>query len=69
MTLMVSLGTYVTTGQLIPGIFLMENKNRQNRIDPQKISTEKLNGRFSHLGVIALIGAYMSKGQIIPGIE
>ena len=46
----------------------MENNNQQRNIDPQKISAEKLNGRFALLGVIALIGAYISTGQIIPGI-
>ena len=69
MTLIISAGTYVTTGQLIPSIFLMENKNRQRSIDPQKISAEKFNGRFSLLGVIALVGAYISTRQTIPGIE
>ena len=61
-------GTYFTTGQLFPGIFLMKYKNQQRNIDPQKISAEKLNGRFALLGVIALVGAYISTGQIIPGI-
>ncbi len=46
----------------------MKYKNQQRDIDPQKISAERLNGRFALLGVIALIGAYISKGQIIPGI-
>ena len=46
----------------------MENNNQQRNIDPQKISAEKLNGRFALLEVIALIGAYISTGQIIPGI-
>ncbi len=45
----------------------MENKTSRN-IDPQKITAEKLNGRFALLGVIALIGAYVSTGQIIPGM-
>ena len=44
-------------------------KNNSNRnIDPQKITAEKLNGRFALLGVIALVGAYVTTGQIIPGI-
>ena len=46
----------------------MKNKNQQRNIDPQKISAEKLNGRFAVLVVIALVGAYISSGQIIPGI-
>ena len=46
----------------------MKNKNQQRNIDPQKISAERLNGRFALLGVSALVGAYISTGQIIPGI-
>ena len=46
----------------------MENKNQKRNIDPQKISAEKLNGRFALVGVIALIGAYITTGQIVPGI-
>ena len=46
----------------------MKNKNKQRNIDPQKISAERLNGRFALLGVIALVGAYISTGQIIPGM-
>ena len=46
----------------------MKYKNQQRNIDPQKISTERLNGRFALLEVIALVGAYISTGTIIPGI-
>ena len=45
----------------------MENNTKRN-IDTQKITAEKLNGRFALLGVIALVGAYVTTGQIIPGI-
>ena len=45
----------------------MENKSSRN-IDPQKVTAEKLNGRFALLGVIALVGAYVTTGQIIPGM-
>ena len=64
MAFMTLAGTYVTTGQLILRYFLMENNNQQRNIDPQKISAEKLNGRFALLGVIALLGAFISTGQI-----
>ena len=67
MGFMLLLGTYLVTGQLIPGWFQMENNTKRN-IDPQKITAEKLNGRFALLGVIALVGAYVTTGQIIPGI-
>ena len=46
---------------------LMEN-NKSRNVDPQKITAEKLNGRFALLGVIALVGAYVTTGQIIPGM-
>ena len=46
----------------------MENLNQRRNIDPQKVSAEKLNGRFALVGVIALVGAYISSGQIVPGI-
>ena len=45
----------------------MEN-NQSRNVDPQKITAEKLNGRFALLGIIALIGAYVTTGQIIPGM-
>ena len=46
----------------------MENQNQKRNIDLQKISAEKLNGRFALLGLTALVGAYITTGQIIPGI-
>ena len=45
----------------------MENKTSRY-IDPQKITAEKINGRFALLGVIALVGSYITTGQIIPGM-
>ena len=46
----------------------MEKTNQKRNIDPQKVSAEKLNGRFALIGLIALIGAYISTGQIVPGV-
>ena len=46
----------------------MENNQVKRNIDPQKVTAEKLNGRFALLGVIALVGAYVTTGQIIPGM-
>tara|TARA_Y100001968_G_scaffold304079_1_gene318784 strand:- start:385 stop:528 length:144 start_codon:yes stop_codon:yes gene_type:complete len=45
----------------------MKNSPIPRRIDPDKITAEKLNGRAALLGVIALLGAYSTTGQIIPG--
>ena len=46
----------------------MNNNQSKRNIDPQKVTAEKLNGRFALLGVIALVGSYATTGQIIPGI-
>ena len=46
----------------------MQNNQNKRNIDPQKISAEKINGRFALAGVVALVGAYITTGQIIPGI-
>tara|TARA_B100000900_G_C20560326_1_gene708618 strand:+ start:1346 stop:1489 length:144 start_codon:yes stop_codon:yes gene_type:complete len=46
----------------------MENSKTKRNVDPQKISAEKINGRFAVLGVVALVGAYVTTGQIIPGM-
>ena len=46
----------------------MDKSQVKRNIDPQKITAEKLNGRFALLGVIALIGSYVTTGQIIPGM-
>ena len=35
-------------------------------IEKEKVVAEKLNGRFSMMGLIALVGAYLTTGQIIP---
>ena len=64
MAFMILVGTYLTTGQLIPGV-LMENKNQSRNIDPQKIRIENLNGRFALVSLIALVGAYITTGQIV----
>jgi len=41
--------------------------NNSRKIDPEKITAERLNGYAALLGCIALVGAYASTGQIIPG--
>jgi len=46
----------------------MDKSQVKRNIDPQKITAEKLNGRFALLGVIALVGSYITTGQIIPGM-
>ena len=46
----------------------MKNTISKRNIDPQKVSAEKINGRFALVGVIALLGAYITTGQIVPGV-
>tara|TARA_Y100001968_G_scaffold68207_1_gene59253 strand:- start:2201 stop:2347 length:147 start_codon:yes stop_codon:yes gene_type:complete len=41
--------------------------NTSKKIDPEKVTAERLNGYAAFLGCIALIGAYATSGQIIPG--
>ena len=43
-----------------------ENNNTR-KIDPEKLTAERLNGYSALLGCVALIGAYATTGQIIPG--
>ena len=46
----------------------MTNKeNIIRKIDPEKVSAERLNGYAAIFGCIALVGAYATTGQIIPG--
>jgi len=46
----------------------MSNQNDiSKKIDPEKITAERLNGYAAFFGCIALIGAYATTGQIIPG--
>ena len=41
--------------------------NTTRKIDPEKVTAERLNGYAAFFGCIALIGAYATTGQIIPG--
>ena len=59
-----AIGAYATTGNIIPGIFLMTTPKP---IEPQKKVAETLNGRLAMIGIIAGLGAYLTTGQIIPG--
>ena len=43
------------------------NKNLSRKVDPEKVTAERINGYAALFGCIALIGAYISTGQIIPG--
>ena len=46
----------------------MNTQNDSTRkIDPEKVTAERLNGYAALLGCVALIGAYATTGQIIPG--
>ncbi len=42
-------------------------KSNNQKIDPEKITAERLNGYSAILGCIAFIGAYLTTGQMIPG--
>ena len=42
-------------------------KDSTRKIDPEKVTAERVNGYAALLGCIALVGAYSLTGQIIPG--
>ncbi len=42
-------------------------KNTPRKIDPEKLTAERLNGYAALVGCIALVGAYATTGQIVPG--
>ena len=42
-------------------------ENNTRKIDPEKLTAERLNGYAAVFGCIALVGAYATTGQIIPG--
>ena len=42
-------------------------KNNIKKIDPEKVTAERINGYAAIFGCIALVGAYATTGQIIPG--
>ena len=42
-------------------------ENNKRKIDPEKVTAERLNGYAALFGCIALVGAYSTTGQIIPG--
>ena len=42
--------------------------NRNRKIDPEKVTAERINGYAALFGCIALVGAYATTGQIIPGV-
>ena len=46
---------------------MIEQNSTTRKIDPEKITAERLNGYSALFGCIALIGAYATTGQIIPG--
>ena len=41
--------------------------NNTRKIDPEKVTAERINGYAALFGCIALVGAYSTTGQIIPG--
>ena len=40
---------------------------RTKALEKEKVIEELLNGKFTMLGFIALVGVYFTTGQIIPG--
>ena len=59
-----AVGAYVTTGQIIPGIFLMKEK----KLEQQKVIAETLNGRLAMLGLVAAATSDLLTGHMFFGI-
>ena len=46
---------------------MTSQNNEIRKVDPEKVTAERLNGYAALFGCIALVGAYATTGQIIPG--
>ena len=46
---------------------MTNNELNTRKVDPEKVTAERLNGYAALFGCIALVGAYATTGQIIPG--
>ena len=46
----------------------MTNLLKNDKVEPDKIVAERINGWAAMVGCIAGLGAYLTTGQIIPGI-
>ncbi len=46
----------------------MNQNTKANKVEPEKIIAERINGWAAMMGFWAAIGAYLTTGQIIPGL-
>ena len=46
----------------------MKNPSKIQKIEPEKVLAERINGWAAMLGFFAAVGAYLTTGQIIPGV-
>ena len=46
---------------------MAQNPSTQ-KVEPEKIFAERVNGCAAMIGLLAAIGAYLTTGQILPGV-
>ena len=46
----------------------MKKATSQQKVEPEKLLAERINGWAAMMGFWAAVGAYLTTGQIIPGI-
>ena len=49
-------------------VFKMNLSPSNQKVEPEKLIAERINGWAAMLGFFAAVGAYLTTGQIIPGI-
>ncbi len=45
----------------------MKQSPQIQKVEPEKVIAERINGWAAMIGFMALVGAYLTTGQIIPG--
>ncbi len=48
--------------------FQMNFSPKNQKVEPEKLIAERINGWAAMLGFFAAVGAYLTTGQIIPGV-
>ncbi len=54
--------------QDFPWSLSMNKSSKNQKIEPEKVIAERINGWAAMLGFFAAVGAYLTTGQIIPGV-
>ncbi len=46
----------------------MKQSTNNQKLEPEKVLAERINGWAAMMGFWAAVGAYLTTGQIIPGV-